>query len=376
MGKLSIKTVDVLAGFDGKTCKINPKMAYDGKSTYLLNYTMLDLSGSDVFSDSYTVFSGSPTEVNEPTKVFSPFYDEKYKYVYYESVIYYNKFMSRFVSFGVLQRFPRKDVESVKDDLGSFYKNVMRFYDTENKCYDGGYYEIPFPFELSNACPHAQVIENEKGEMLLSFYYSEKGEKKHKVITILYKFEDNELKIVKVGTPVFLDGDKYTRGMLEPSVIKYGNKFYMTIRTDREALWSVSDNRFDFSVPTPHVFDDGTLIESYNTMTRWVKLRDELYLVYTRKNGKNDHVFRNRAPLYITRFDTRRGCLIRSEEQIVAPERGARLGNFSVCDLGDKNIVTVAEWMQTNPPDPSDYTVCQKYGSNNRIWISEITAKK
>ena len=120
MGKLSIKTVDVLAGFDGKTCKINPKMAYDGRNTYLMNYTMLDLSGSDVFGDSYTAFGSSHTGVSDPTKVFSPFYDEKYKYVYYESVIYYNKFMSRFVSFGVLQRFPRKDVESVKDDLGSF----------------------------------------------------------------------------------------------------------------------------------------------------------------------------------------------------------------------------------------------------------------
>ena len=80
--------------------------------------------------------------------------------------------------------------------------------------------------------------------------------------------------------------------------------------------------------------------------------------------------------MYITRFDTERGCLIRSEEQIVAPEKGARLGNFCVCDCGDKYVVTVAEWMQTNPPDPSDYTVCQKYGSNNRIWLSEITTKK
>ena len=65
MAKLDINTAGILEGFDGKTCKVNPKIAYDGRSTYLMNYTMLDLSGSDVFGDSYTTFGSSPTDASE-----------------------------------------------------------------------------------------------------------------------------------------------------------------------------------------------------------------------------------------------------------------------------------------------------------------------
>ena len=34
--------------------------------------------------------------------------------------------------------------------------------------------------------------------------------------------------------------------------------------------------------------------------------------------------------------------------------------------------VVVPEWMQTNPPDPFDCTVCEKYGSDNSIFLARI----
>ena len=82
-------------------------------------------------------------------------------------------------------------------------------------------------------------------------------------------------------------------------------------------------------------------------------------------NGLNDHVFRNRAPLYMTRFDDKRGCLVRNEEIILVPELGARLGNFSVTDISpNEAVLTVAECMQ-----PAG---CDKYVSDNSIWVVRV----
>jgi hypothetical protein len=58
---------------------------------------------------------------------------------------------------------------------------------------------------------------------------------------------------------------------------------------------------------------------------------------------------------------------------VVVPERGARLGNFAVTEVSpEETWVTVSEWMQTNPPDPSDYRICQKYGSDNSVFAARI----
>lgn len=37
-------------GFDGITCKTDPKLMFDEKNTAILTYTMLKLSGSDAFT--------------------------------------------------------------------------------------------------------------------------------------------------------------------------------------------------------------------------------------------------------------------------------------------------------------------------------------
>ena len=102
---------------------------------------------------------------------------------------------------------------------------------------------------------------------------------------------------------------------------------------------------------------------------------DALYLVYTRRGANNDHVMRHRAPLFIAQVDPERLCVIRDTEQILVPERGARLGNFGVVQISEsESWVTVAEWMQTNPPDPWDFTVCEKYGSDNSVFVAKIRA--
>jgi len=58
-----------------------------------------------------------------------------------------------------------------------------------------------------------------------------------------------------------------------------------------------------FDPPKPWKFDDGADLGSYNTQAHWAQHGDKLYLVYTRKGAKNDHVFRHRAPLFMAEVD-------------------------------------------------------------------------
>ncbi|MCK5701561.1 MAG: exo-alpha-sialidase, partial [Cyclobacteriaceae bacterium] len=97
----------------------------------------------------------------------------------------------------------------------------------------------------------------------------------------------------------------------------------------------------------------------------WVTHSDGLFLVYTRRGAGNDHVFRHRAPLFMAQVDTKNLRVIRETEQILVPERGARLGNFGVTDINkNETWVTVAEWMQPEG--------VEKYGSDGSVFVSKI----
>jgi hypothetical protein len=112
---------------------------------------------------------------------------------------------------------------------------------------------------------------------------------------------------------------------------------------------------------------------NYNTQQHWVTHSDGLFLTYTRRGANNDHVMRHRAPLFIARVDPEKLHVIRSTEQILVPERGARLGNFGVTDVSQgETWVTVTEWMQTKGPNPYDSTVCEKYGSDNSVFVARL----
>jgi hypothetical protein len=58
-------------------------------------------------------------------------------------------------------------------------------------------------------------------------------------------------------------------------------------------------------------------------------------------------------------------CVIRETEQVLVPERGARLGNFGVTDVSENETwVTVSEWMQPHG--------VEKYGSDGSVFIARI----
>ncbi|HND56503.1 MAG TPA: exo-alpha-sialidase, partial [Pirellulaceae bacterium] len=121
------------------------------------------------------------------------------------------------------------------------------------------------------------------------------------------------------------------------------------------------------------LWDDGTDLGNYNTQTHWVTHPDGLFLVYTRRGANNDHVFRHRAPLFIAQVDPEKLRVIRATERIAVPERGARLGNFGITEVSDRETwIVVCEWMQTWKQASVVIPVDNKYGADNSTYAARI----
>jgi hypothetical protein len=163
--------------------------------------------------------------------------------------------------------------------------------------------------------------------------------------------------------------DNKTRGPHEPSIARFGDEFFITIRNDELAYVTRSKDGQNFDAIKPWTFDNGDALGSYNTQAHWVVHRDALFLVYTRRGANNDHVFRHRAPLFIAQVDPQKLCVLRKTERVLMPERGARLGNFGVTDVNeDETWVTDAEWMQPKG--------VEKRGADGSVFVARIRWKE
>lgn len=360
----------IMHGFDHETCKVGPYIMYDGKDTAVLNYGKILLCGSDCGCGSFSAISHDGGKTFGEAKPLSPIMHTDENGVTSRtgpSATYYNKFHKKWLVF-CFRGYRKDNVAPISIAGISVGEALYTTFDVEKQDWDTeGLKMIPFPFDTISALMHGQPIEFDNGDMLLSFYVTTKEMLTAGVITIRYSLTEDGLKIVKAGT--LLRGDSYARGFCEPSVAMLHGKYYMTLRTDEVGLLSTSDDGYGFTKPESWKWDDGTVLENYNTMQRWIRHPDGLYLAYTRKGAHNDHVFRHRAPMFMARFDEDRLCLIKDSEVILVPELGARLGNFSVTDVSDnESWLTTAEWMQP--------IGCEKYGSDNAIWIARIKWEK
>ncbi|MDO5554404.1 MAG: exo-alpha-sialidase [Planctomycetia bacterium] len=212
------------------------------------------------------------------------------------------------------------------------------------------------------------------GDILIPVYANDPEYKGcYQIIVMRCSFDGNELVYKEEGTPVRLN---IPRGFAEPQLVGYKGKFYLSLRNDIKAYLAVSDDGMTFSNPVPWTWKEtGEEIGSYNTQQHWARVGDQLLLVYTRRGANNDHIIRNRAPLFVAVFCPESMALVKATEQIAVPERGAPLGNFGVTQVSDKEAwVIVAEDMQSPRfPAPDQYLDCEKHGSNNTIWLSRLT---
>jgi hypothetical protein len=214
-----------------------------------------------------------------------------------------------------------------------------------------------------------QRFDEADGSILLPMYFRPPGENSRVTVTRC-TFDGRELKYQEHGNVLAIDDG--TRGLHEPSLTRFGDRYFLTLRNDKRGYVTCSADGLQFQPYQPWQFDDGTELGNYNTQQHWVTHSDGLFLVYTRRGADNDHVFRHRAPLFLARVDPQRLCVIRASEQILVPERGARLGNFGVTRVSpDETWVTVAEWMQTWGPNHI-LPVDNQYGSDGSVWVARI----
>jgi len=207
-----------------------------------------------------------------------------------------------------------------------------------------------------------QRVDLPSGDVLLPFYFKGRGEKIASSAVMRCRFDGETLRYLEHGDELTVN---VPRGLGEPSLAHIQGQYYLTLRNDEKGYVTRGADGLHFDPPRAWTFDDGAELGSYNTQQHWVAHNDALFLVYTRRDPQHDHVFRHRAPLRMAQVDLEGLCVLRNTERILVPERGARLGNFAVTAVNDKETwVTVAEWMQ-----PAG---CEQYGSDNTVYAARI----
>lgn len=214
-----------------------------------------------------------------------------------------------------------------------------------------------------------QRVDLENGDILLPIYFKSREQQQYRTTVIRCVFDGTRLEYREQGDELT---NEVARGLYEPSLTRFAGRFYLTMRNDEAGYVTRGTDGLHFEAPRKWLWDDGSEFGNYNTQQHWVTHSDGLFLVYTRKGAGNDHVFRHRAPLFIARVDPERLRVIRASERVLVPQRGARLGNFAVTEVNERETwVTVAEWMQTWPPKiviPPD----NPYGADNSVYAARI----
>lgn len=194
------------------------------------------------------------------------------------------------------------------------------------------------------AWPRAQY-EFEDGSVLVPLYLRERKNDPYTAVAVMHAdITDDGFACRETGNLLRVDTH---RGLAEPSVAHFADRFLLTIRHNERSYVSTSEDGIHYSEPQPWLFDDGADLGNFNTQQHWLARGDALFLLYNRRSELNNGVFRCRAPLYVARVDTERLRVIRESERIVFPEKGARMGNFGVANVtGEEAWVVTGEWLE------------------------------
>lgn len=367
----------VTSGYDGKMCWVHPRAGAlpTNPPTVVLTMQKLLLTGSDVFyalNDTRTNDFGSTwSKINEHTDTLGR--RDEGDGVIVAACDFTPKWHAKtgkLLGIGhTVQYRNDKVIENRKRETS------FSVYDEKAKTWSA-WATMPIPdtakfFNAGAGC--VQRVDLENGDILLPIYFRAEKDKFYRVTVLRCSFDGSTLRFVEQGNDIALaDG----RGVYEPSLARFGSRFFLTLRNDNAGYVCTSEDGLHFSEPKKWTWADGSELGNYNTQQHWVTHGDALHLVYTRKGANNDHVFRHRAPLFIAEVDREKLCVKRDTERIIVPERGARLGNFGVIDVNENETwITVAEWMQTWSPEivihPDNL-----YGADNSVYAARIRWSK
>ncbi|MBE5874983.1 MAG: hypothetical protein E7287_11380 [Lachnospiraceae bacterium] len=366
-------TTDILQqGYNGKECWVHARAAVHG-SMQMITAQKLDVTGMDCFGGlnvNCSMDGGHTWSGFRPDKALASIFrtvdGKKLRSVCCDMTPMYHHKTQKFLAIGHLTSYLMDTNRPLRERIERPIPYAV--YDMEKGCYGKvQYIQMPDPITF-HACGSGccQCAELENGDLLIpiTFQSKDSGEAVHtQVVVVRCSFDGEKLNMKEISN--VLDVPEEQRGIGECSIVIHNGKYYLTIRGDAHGYVSVNNEGLHFIDPIIWHWDNGEILPTYNTQSHWMPIGDRLYLVYTRKNGSNDHVFRHRAPLYAAEIDTDTLSVVSATEFVVVPERGARLGNFGVCNIDDNSaLITVTEWMQPRG--------CEQYGSNNALWLTRV----
>ena len=356
---MKCETYQIRSGYDGKKCLVHARCCYT-PDFMIATGQYLDVSGSDLFEGILVSISKDEgktwTEFKKEENL-ALVEDGDFRVVGCDATPMYHKASKKVLLLGHTAQYEKDGDRPTGNERKTFYS----VYDEEKgKFSKMKFIAMPKGFERCGN-GSGQSVELENGDLLIPVYYStEDNPNKYSVMVIKCSFDGENIELKEMGNSHTID---IGRGLYEGSLIFHKGLYYLTMRNDQCGVLAVSEDGLNYKDMKLWCWDDGSILQNYNTQQHWFELEDELYLMYTRRGADNDHVFRHRAPLFASRVENMR--LVRESEMAIIPERGARLGNFGVTSYKDgKAFAMAAEWMQPKG--------CEAYGSDNAIFISII----
>lgn len=219
-----------------------------------------------------------------------------------------------------------------------------------------------YPIIAANAgCTQRYDLPN--GDILLPIRYARDANNRNYTSTIAEcAFNGKKLEYRRHGTEINIPKG---RGLYEPSLTKFEDNYYLTLRADHTAFVASSVDGLHFNAIKEWQFDDGKPLGSYNTQQHWVTIGGGLFLVYTRRGANNDHIMRHRAPLLIGQVNPKSLQVMRATEQVLIQENHATLGNSGVCRISDtESWITCGEGL---------LRLGKRKGDHNKVLVVKIT---
>jgi lysophospholipase L1-like esterase len=200
------------------------------------------------------------------------------------------------------------------------------------------------------------------GTLLVPIYFRGPTGDDYSTTVLHCDFDGSEMTLIEQGDELAMTGG---RGLCEPSLGLFQETYFLTLRNDAGGYVTTSRDGLHYEPIVPWTFDDGTELGSYNTQQHWLVHDQALFLCYTRRGADNDHIARNRAPLFIAQVDPDKKHVIRNTERILIPERGVMLGNFGGAAINaNESWVTDAEYYFGTEP--------HQRGADNSVFAARV----
>lgn len=372
---MQIQINQISTEFHGERCYVHARGLILPGGHGIITLQKLELSGCDVF------YGIEMMKTENGGKSFSNpvlcenlqrrYYEDGTSFVMCDATPFYHKTTGKIILTGHMAWYGsnNKLLREAREraPLFAVYNDETQTFDPFRKIEMPDYNKY---FSSGTGC--AQILECKNGDLLIPIYYSSRENAANPnacatVAVMRCSFDGQEMKVLEIGNTLTTN---VPRGLGEPSIIRYGNEYFLALRNDVTGFVAKSRDGLHFDEPQELCFDDGQNLGNYNTQQHWLAGGGKLWLLYTRRAENNNHIFRHRAPLFIGEFDPETMSVRRSTEMIAVPERGARLGNFGCQSYSyETGYVFVSEWMQN---DPQGWEACAKYGSDNSIFVSKI----